>query len=61
MKNRSILLLQTLLWVVAAMHLVVGGGFNVIPGFARYMADVYGRRSNGRPNLATSSAHSARS
>ena len=51
MRSRAILLLKVLLWVVALMHLVVGAGFNIAPGFARYMADVYGAEVHWTPEL----------
>jgi hypothetical protein len=42
MLSNPLVWLKLLLWIVAAMHLVVGAGFNLAPGFPRYMADVYG-------------------
>ena len=42
MTKRLLVLLKIIMWVVALMHLIVGAGLITGPGFARYMADVYG-------------------
>ena len=46
------LLLKFLLWMVAAMHLVVGGGLMIAPGFAHFMVQVYGAQVDWTPEFA---------
>ena len=52
MKINALILLKVLMWIVAAMHLVVGLGLALTPGFARYMADVYGAEVNWTPEFS---------
>ena len=55
MKNSSLIFLKILMWIIAGMHLVVGAGLIVAPGFAQFMAEVYGADVEWTPNCATSS------
>ncbi len=51
MKSRTPIFLKILMWVIAAMHLIVGGGLNLVPGFAPFMAEVYGAEVQWTPEL----------
>ena len=51
MKHNSLFFLKILMWIIAGMHLVVGGGLIVAPGFAQFMAEVYGADVEWTPEL----------
>lgn len=51
MKNSSLVFLKIVMWIIAGMHLVVGAGLIVAPGFAQFMAEVYGADVEWTPEL----------
>ena len=51
MKSNTLTLLKVLMWIIAGMHVVVGAGLNIAPGFAQFMAEVYGANVDWTPEL----------
>ena len=51
-KTSSLLFLKLLMWLIAGMHIVVGGGFNVSSSFAPFMVQVYGADVQWTPELS---------
>lgn len=52
MKSKSLLLLQVLLWLICAFHIVIGVGINVSAEFPRFMAVVYGATVQWTPQFS---------
>lgn len=52
MKINALTVLKLLMWIVAGMHLVVGCGLGITPGFARYMANVYAAEVKWTPEFS---------
>jgi hypothetical protein len=52
MKNNSLQLLRSLLWLICATHVAIGGGLNLLPDAAPFLAKLYGAEVQWTPEFS---------